>query len=69
MARLMASSTTRDSGTEGLLANMHNSQIEELLRINVTAPIILTKYVVRQMMAARRRPRRQYFLDHRLDGL
>ena len=38
-------------GTEGLLANMHNSQIEELLRINVTAPIILTKYVVRQMMA------------------
>jgi 3-oxoacyl-[acyl-carrier protein] reductase len=37
-------------GTEGLLANMHNSQIEELLRINVTAPIILTKYVVRQMM-------------------
>ncbi|MGC1861180.1 MAG: SDR family NAD(P)-dependent oxidoreductase [Methylocystis sp.] len=38
-------------GTEGLLANMHNSQIEELLRINVTAPIIFTKYVVRQMMA------------------
>jgi len=38
-------------GSEGLLANMHNSQIEELLRINVTAPIILTKYVVRQMMA------------------
>ncbi len=38
-------------GTEGLLANMHISQIEELLRINVTAPIILTKYVVRQMMA------------------
>jgi 3-oxoacyl-[acyl-carrier protein] reductase len=38
-------------GTEGLLANMHNSQIEELLRINVTVPIILTKYVVRQMMA------------------
>jgi 3-oxoacyl-[acyl-carrier protein] reductase len=38
-------------GTEGLLATMHNSQIEELLRLNVTAPIILTKYVVRQMMA------------------
>ena len=38
-------------GTEGLLANMHNSQIEQLLRVNVTAPIILTKYVVRQMMA------------------
>jgi len=39
-------------GTEGLLATMHNSQIEELLRINVAAPILLTKYVVRNMMAA-----------------
>jgi 3-oxoacyl-[acyl-carrier protein] reductase len=39
-------------GTEGLLATMHNSQIEELLRLNVTSPIVLTKYVVRQMMAA-----------------
>ena len=39
-------------GTEGLLATMHNSQIEVLLRINVTAPILLTKYVVRNMMAA-----------------
>jgi 3-oxoacyl-[acyl-carrier protein] reductase len=26
-------------GTEGLLATMHNSRIEELLRINVLAPI------------------------------
>ena len=39
-------------GTEGLLATMHNSQIEQLLRINVLAPIVLTKYVVRNMMAA-----------------
>jgi len=39
-------------GTGGLLATMHNSQIEELLRVNVAAPIILTKYVVRNMMAA-----------------
>jgi len=39
-------------GTEGLLATMHNSQIEHLLRINVTAPITFTKYVVRNMMAA-----------------
>ncbi|MGA8172123.1 MAG: SDR family oxidoreductase [Methylocystis sp.] len=38
-------------GTEGLLANMHNSQIETLLRVNVTAPIMLTKYIARQMMA------------------
>jgi 3-oxoacyl-[acyl-carrier protein] reductase len=38
-------------GTEGVLATMHNSQIETLLRINVTSPIVLTKYIVRQMMA------------------
>jgi len=38
-------------GTEGLLATMHNSEIEALLRLNVLSPIILTKYVSRQMMA------------------
>ncbi|WP_322514442.1 SDR family NAD(P)-dependent oxidoreductase [Rhodopseudomonas palustris] len=38
-------------GTEGVLATMHNTQIEALIRINVTSPIVLTKYVVRQMMA------------------
>jgi len=38
-------------GTEGLLANMHNMQIEALVRVNVLSPIVLTKYVVRQMMA------------------
>jgi len=38
-------------GTEGVLATMHNSEIEQLLRINVSAPIILTKYIVRSMMA------------------
>src|SRR5215813_2645011 len=38
-------------GTEGLLATMHNSQIEALVRLNVLSPIILTKYVVRHMMA------------------
>jgi 3-oxoacyl-[acyl-carrier protein] reductase len=38
-------------GTEGLLATMHNSQIEALLRLNVLSPVILTKYVVRHMMA------------------
>src|ERR1700728_2454838 len=36
---------------EGLLATMHNSEIEALLRLNVLSPVILTKYVVRQMMA------------------
>lgn len=38
-------------GTEGLLATMHNSQIEALVRINTLSPMILTKYVVRNMMA------------------
>ena len=38
-------------GTEGLLATMHNSEIEALMRLNVLSPIILTKYVVRYMMA------------------
>ena len=40
-------------GTEGLLAIMHNSQIEGLIRLNTLSPIVLTKYVVRQMMAER----------------
>jgi 3-oxoacyl-[acyl-carrier protein] reductase len=38
-------------GTEGLLATMHNSEIEALIRLNVLSPIILTKYVARHMMA------------------
>src|SRR6202790_4023990 len=38
-------------GTEGLLANMHNTEIEALVRLNITSPIVLTKYVVRQMMS------------------
>jgi 3-oxoacyl-[acyl-carrier protein] reductase len=38
-------------GTEGLLATMHNTEIEALLRLNVLSPMILTKYIVRQMMA------------------
>jgi 3-oxoacyl-[acyl-carrier protein] reductase len=38
-------------GTEGLLATMHNSDIEAVLRINLLSPIVLTKYVVRHMMA------------------
>ena len=38
-------------GTNGLLATMHNSQIEDLLRLNTLSPIILTKYAVRSMMS------------------
>lgn len=38
-------------GFDGPLATMHNSQIEDLLRLNTLSPILLTKYVVRSMMA------------------
>ena len=30
---------------------MHNSQIEQLIRVNTLSPIVLTKYVVRNMLA------------------
>ena len=39
-------------GTDGLLSNMHNSDIEKLVRLNTLSPIILTKYAVRAMMTA-----------------
>ena len=38
-------------GTSGLLATMHDSRIESLVQLNVVSPLILTKYVVRSMMA------------------
>jgi len=39
-------------GVEGALAMMHNSKIEEQVRVNTLSPIVLTKYVVRGMMSA-----------------
>jgi len=38
-------------GFDGVLATMHNSRIEELLRVNTLSPIVLSKYVVRSMMS------------------
>jgi 3-oxoacyl-[acyl-carrier protein] reductase len=38
-------------GLDGALALMPTSQIERLIRINTLSPIVLTKYVVRHMMA------------------
>jgi 3-oxoacyl-[acyl-carrier protein] reductase len=38
-------------GTDGVLAIMHNSQIEDLVRINTVSPIVLTKYAVRSMLS------------------
>jgi 3-oxoacyl-[acyl-carrier protein] reductase len=40
-------------GTSGVLGVMRDQDIEQLIRLNSTAPIILTKYVVRAMMAER----------------
>jgi len=36
---------------EGVLAMMPTSQIEQLVRVNTLSPMVLTKYVVRSMMA------------------
>lgn len=41
-------------GTDGLLPTLHNTDIEELIRVNITSPIVLTKYAVRHMLATRR---------------
>lgn len=41
-------------GTDGLLLTLHNTAIEEVVRVNVTSPITLTKYLSRHMVAARR---------------
>jgi 3-oxoacyl-[acyl-carrier protein] reductase len=38
-------------GFDGALALMHDSRIEQLVRLNTLSPIVLTKYVVRAMMA------------------
>lgn len=37
-------------GYDGVLATMHEKQIAELLRVNIEAPILLTKYVSRSML-------------------
>jgi len=39
-------------GDSGILANMPDSLIERLVRLNVVSPVMLTKYMVRSMMAA-----------------
>jgi 3-oxoacyl-[acyl-carrier protein] reductase len=40
-------------GTAGVLAMMRDADIEQLTRLNVIAPLVLTKYVVRAMMLER----------------
>lgn len=41
-------------GYDGLLATMHETQINELLRVNVEAPILMAKYCSRSMLLQRR---------------
>jgi 3-oxoacyl-[acyl-carrier protein] reductase len=38
-------------GSDGALSLMHTAKIERLVRLNTLSPIVLTKYVVRAMMA------------------
>jgi 3-oxoacyl-[acyl-carrier protein] reductase len=40
-------------GTHGILATLHNAQIERTMQLNTLSPLILTKYVLRSMMAGR----------------
>lgn len=37
-------------GYDGILGTMHDSQINELIRVNIEAPILLTKYASRSML-------------------
>jgi 3-oxoacyl-[acyl-carrier protein] reductase len=39
-------------GTDGILANMHVSKIQELVQLNTLSPIILSKFILKSMMAA-----------------
>jgi 3-oxoacyl-[acyl-carrier protein] reductase len=41
-------------GLDGVLATMHESDIAKVLRVNVEAPILLTKYLLRPMLINRR---------------
>jgi 3-oxoacyl-[acyl-carrier protein] reductase len=40
-------------GTPGILSSMPDSQIQQIVQMNVLSPLTLTKYLVRPMMAAR----------------
>ncbi|MBJ6727565.1 SDR family NAD(P)-dependent oxidoreductase [Geomesophilobacter sediminis] len=41
-------------GLDGVLGTQHEREIQQLVAVNVLAPILLTKYAVRQMMTRRR---------------
>ena len=39
-------------GADGVLATMHLTDIEKVIAVNLTAPLVLTKYVSRGMLSA-----------------
>ncbi len=41
-------------GLEGVLGTMHENDIRKLIKINIEAPIILTKYISRSMLIAQK---------------
>lgn len=41
-------------GTDGVLATLHETDIGRLLKVNVEAPILLTKYLMRSMLINRK---------------
>ena len=41
-------------GLDGILATMHESDISKVIRVNMEAPILLTKYLVRPMLINQR---------------
>ena len=40
-------------GTDGVLATLHENDISQLIRVNIDAPILLTKYMLRPMLINR----------------
>jgi 3-oxoacyl-[acyl-carrier protein] reductase len=40
-------------GTSGILANMREQEIQQLIQLNTLAPIVLSKYVLKSMMTQR----------------
>ncbi|HWY94042.1 MAG TPA: SDR family NAD(P)-dependent oxidoreductase [Steroidobacteraceae bacterium] len=40
-------------GTSGILSNMRDQDVQRLIQLNTVSPILLSKYVVRSMMAQR----------------
>jgi 3-oxoacyl-[acyl-carrier protein] reductase len=40
-------------GTSGILANMREQEIQQLIQLNTVAPIVLSKYVLKSMMTQR----------------